>query len=254
LNSNFIHSRGWFSGYDGKRVNYNIVTGWDAASEKIVQWFSYSDGGNSQRVGTFDPTTKLWTSTEKGVDADGKSFSLDVVIQFDEPDSWSWKGRNSQGVEPQPDLDFTFTRVTPVAAETRQAWIKYLAGEWTTTDKDGHTADESVETGSDGKALVSRGKFADGVEYVRQVGWEADSNTLVETWYTSSGASVVNRYRNIGEQKIVGNTTLSDGEGRPGKGTITREKVSENELKSVYRGTLPGETEKSVLTWISKRK
>ena len=68
LNLNFIHSRGWFSGYDGKRVDYRIVTGWDPASKKIVEWFSFSDGGHSKRVGTYDATTRLWTSKEEGVD------------------------------------------------------------------------------------------------------------------------------------------------------------------------------------------
>lgn len=254
LNKNFIHSRGWFSGYDGQRVNYNIVTGWNPESQKIVEWFAMSDGAHCMRVGTIDPATKLWTSKEKGMDPIGKPYSFDLAIQLGDQNTWTWKGTNFQGPEPRPDLDITFTRVVPTASDAHQQWIKYLAGKWTTSDQDGVAYDEVLELASGGRALQSHGKFADGTEYSRQIGWQADSATLVETWYLSNGVCLVNRYRQIDERKIVGSTMIADETGKTAKGTVVRRKVGEDEIKSTYRGTVPDKDGEVNLTWISKRK
>jgi hypothetical protein len=254
LNRNFIHSRGWFSGYDGQRVNYNIVTGWNPESQKIVVWFAVSDGSHCMRVGTVDPATKLWTCTENGVDAAGRPYSFDLAIHFVDQNTLTWKGTNFHGPEPRPDLDITFTRVAPSASDAHQQWIKYLAGKWTTSDQDGVAYDDVLELTGGGRALQGQGKFADGIEYSRQLGWHADSATLVETWYLSNGVCLVNRYRQIDERKIVGSTMIADETGRTAEGTIVRQKVGEEEIKSTYRGNVPGEDGEVSATWISKRK
>jgi hypothetical protein len=86
------------------------------------------------------------------------------------------------------------------------------------------------------------------------LGWHADSATLVETWYLSNGVCLVNRYRQIDERKIVGSTMIADETGRTAEGTIVRQKVGEEEIKSTYRGNVPGEDGEVSATWISKRK
>jgi len=254
LNKNFIQSQGWFSGYDGSRVDYYIITGWDPVSRQIVEWFSFGDGGHSQRVGEYNAATRSWVSHEQGVDGKGMVSSCDVTVQFVDQDSWTWKSTNVlEGSESRPDLSFTFTRTSPSAAVDYQQWIKYLAGRWTTTDQAGVANDELVEIASGGKSLVSCGAFADGVEFTRHFGWEADTKTLVETWYLSSGTHLVNRYQEIDGQKCVGKTTIANSEGQTAHGTIVRERINDDELKSVYRGGLPGGTEGFEMTWISKR-
>lgn len=93
LNKNFIRSDGWFSDYEGQRVDYHITTGWDPATEKLVAWFSFGDGSHSRRVGTYDPATQSWVSHEEGVDGQGRAIACDVTLQFVNQDSWNWKGR-----------------------------------------------------------------------------------------------------------------------------------------------------------------
>jgi hypothetical protein len=161
---------------------------------------------------------------------------------------------NFQGPEPRPDLDITFTRVAPAASDAHQQSIKYLAGKWTTSDQEGVAYDDVLELTGGGRALQGQGKFADGIEYSRQLGWHADSATLVETWYLSNGVCLVNRYRQIDERKIVGSTMIADETGRTAEGTIVRQKVGEEEIKSTYRGNVPGEDGEVSATWISKRK
>ncbi len=194
-------------------------------------------------------------SHEEAVDAKGQTSSCDVTIQFVDRDSWTWKGTNFlEGSQQLPNLDFTFTRATSGAAANYQEWIKYLAGTWTVTGGDSETYDEFVESASGGKALLSRGKFADGVQYTRQVGWEADTGTLVETWCLANGTYLVNRYQEIDERKCVGQTKIVDVDGHTAHGTIIRERINDDELKSLYHGGLPGQTEKVEMTWISKRR
>jgi hypothetical protein len=254
LNQNFMRSKGWFTAYDGKRVDYVLLTGWDAASQKIVEWFAFSDGAHSQRVGVYDPATKTWTCTEKGVTASGEHTSFDVTMRFVDSNKWTWHGTNFQGEQVPSELSFTFTRVTGATPSTYQPWLKYLAGKWTTTDQEGVSYDEIVELASGGTSLASRGKFADGVEYARQVGWQADTKSLVETWYLSSGTHLINRYAEIDARKLVGKTTIVDSTGQTAHGTITRERISDDEIKSVYRGAIPGQSEQVDMMWISKRK
>jgi hypothetical protein len=112
LNKNFIQSKGWFTSHAGDRIDYQIVTGWDPADKKIVEWFSMSDGSYSKRVGTFDPATRAWASTETGVDVDGKPFSFDVVMKMVDKNTWTWKGTDFKGEETLPsELNIKFTKV-----------------------------------------------------------------------------------------------------------------------------------------------
>jgi len=138
--------------------------------------------------------------------------------------------------------------------DPHQQWIKYFAGSWAVTDQNGNTYDEPIGLASGGTALFGQGKLPDGVDYVRVLGWEADSKTLVETWYLSNGMHLVTRFREIGENKLVGNVTLADGKGQTAKGTVTREKTSKDEFTSTYRGNLPGQGDESILVWKAKRK
>ena len=138
--------------------------------------------------------------------------------------------------------------------EPHKQWIKFLAGTWDVKTPEGQEYETRIESVCDGHALLSQVTFPDGVQSVKVVGWHADSAELVETWYLSSGLQLVNRFHKFGERQIVGKTSLANAQGQTGKGEITWEMVSQDELKTTYRGTVPGQDKAVDLVWTAKRK
>ena len=240
LDKNFMRSTGWFQNYEGQRVDYYIVTGWDPRKKQIVETFSTSDGGHSKRVGKFHAKTRIWKCKENGVDGDGKQFSFDVDIHFVADDKIVWKGTNFKGQQPLPPLTFTFTRVKPPAESDRipekaLAALEFFVGSW-----EGET---SVNGKSIGKSVGDRkwlpGRHAiqmetAGTEDGRQrhgsgiTGWDAEEEQLVEHWYTSDGLSATVRYPLDGmkDDAWAGNFSVTYGDGREFAGDCVLKKTA----------------------------
>jgi hypothetical protein len=135
-----------------------------------------------------------------------------------------------------------------------KTWLQYLAGAWTVTDPDGETYDYSAEPASNGTALVVEGKFPAGDQFLTVLGWDPGSRTIVQTYHMSNGSYLVNRYSDITEHKLSGVTNLVDLEGKRGQGKISRERISADEMKTIYRGTLPNDPNEVELIWNVRRK
>lgn len=239
LNKNFMRSIGWYRGYDGKRVDYQIVTGWDPQNEKFVSRFSTSIGGTAKRVETYDPERKRVKGTEHGVDADGQTYSFDVEMQFVSDDEFTWKGTNFQGPVELPVLEFTFTRIKPAEAagaippKALQA-LQYLVGKWETeTYVNGEKVGAGVDRrrwlpGGHAISIVTVGREADApLRGSAIAGWDAKENQVVEYWYLDSGLSGAIRYplSGIQEKTWTGNLTVTPPNGQQIDGTCVLEKT-----------------------------
>jgi hypothetical protein len=149
----------------------------------------------------------------------------------------------------------TFLAAPGHTEEDHQQWIQYLTGTWSVTNlNDGTSTAETLRLTSGGKAAMSTGTFADGMDYSRLIYWEPDTETLLETWVRSDGLLVVNRYEDVTGPKLVGKTKLVNAKGEVATGTIVREQVSGDELTSSYAGYLPGEPGQVQMNWVSKRR
>lgn len=114
LDKNFIRTKGWGKAGDGKRVDYELLTGWEPVKKKVFMRFLGSDGSIATREGSYDAEKNCLKSNHTAVDASGVESSATVVEQYVNKDRFLLKFTNAvKGGKPEPDAEVTVTRIGP---------------------------------------------------------------------------------------------------------------------------------------------
>lgn len=114
LDKNFIRVTGWGKAGEGKRVDYELLMGWDPAKKKVFMRLLGSDGSVATREGTYDAEKNCLKSTETSVDAAGVESTATVVEQYIDKDRFLLKFTDAvKGGKPEPDTEVAVTRIGP---------------------------------------------------------------------------------------------------------------------------------------------
>lgn len=119
LNKSFMKHVGWGQ-HEGELAHYIFYTGWNPKTEKVFQWsIGATDSlfGISERIGSYDPAGRVWTSDTQLLLSDGNRPTSVVKIKFvdDHKITIDFLQRRS-GSSVLPNQHDTFTRAPVVAA------------------------------------------------------------------------------------------------------------------------------------------
>lgn len=92
-----VKNQGFVKFGDLEEVQFLGVIGWNRAKECIVSGSLSSDGAIGQSEITVSEDGKTFTYAEKGVDPDGKSTTVKVVMTLTAPDTIVWQAKDRQG-------------------------------------------------------------------------------------------------------------------------------------------------------------
>ena len=129
FNKSCIKEVSWFKVANQPRVDTEGYTRWDPIRKVLVTSANDSQGGFTERIGSYDPASKLLKSDQVVIGKEGK-FTGTVTQEQVSPNLYRVRFTDvHKDDQPLPDINAAFTRAKGVPQEALEE-MKYLVGDW----------------------------------------------------------------------------------------------------------------------------
>ncbi len=135
FNKSCIKEVSWFRAADQPRVDTEGYTRWDPIRKAVVTSANDSQGGFTERIGNYDPVSKLLKSNQVGI-SKGEKITATVTQEQVLPNLYHIRFTDVHKDDgPLPDINAALIRAKGVPQEALEE-MKYLAGDWNYEGRD----------------------------------------------------------------------------------------------------------------------
>lgn len=276
FNKNFVSHTGW-GPFQGKPIRYQFVAGWNAKTQKVFAWGA---GGNSevygieQRIGSYDPDKKVFSSRAEAVFSDGgeRRSAVKLTIVDEKTVTLDFTEVQING-KPVPDWHILFSpQVTLKAPEFDETPgpgyehlkpIEWLVGDWELrgawADGKPHEGGEHSEWALNKNFIQGEGWFKNRegkrVEYVYMIACLPKEKKFLCAFCDNHAGHAIRVVGYNAETKtLAGHQEGVTGDGQATSGDVRFQLVAEGRIEAIGSGMLAGEESVPNLKTVFTRK